>query len=289
MAVDLTMLALYGATVLGAVAMVLMLPSRAGGATLRLIGAVVGAAGLGGLWLAFCPYMPWVSGAAGRGGETGLGEGAFAFYYVFSGIAIVSGVRVITNTRAVYSALWFVMVVISTAGLFLTLEAEFMAFAMLIIYGGAILVTYMFVIMLASQPQVSDKPEDQPEFERLAWEPMWASVAGFLLLAAVLSVVFDRTGDGQGFTRNPSAAADIEAAEMTLSDRPMGGRDAVTGERIVAPIGNVEMVGLNLFEQNPLAIELAGVILLLSLVGAVVIAKTRVQDDEDGSVDGPSV
>jgi NADH-quinone oxidoreductase subunit J len=267
MPLNLTMLALYGATVLGAVALVLMLPKP--GPKLGLVGAVVGSAGLGALWLAFSPFL--------SGRETGLSDGAFPFYYVFSGLAIASAVRVITHTRAVYAALWFVMVVIASAGLFLTLEAEFMALAMLIIYGGAILVTYMFVIMLASQPQASDDPADQPEFERFAREPLWASVAGFIMLAAILSVVFDQGG----FTPNPLAAADIAQAEATLADRPIAGRDPITGLPAPVPIGNVELVGLNLFEQNPLAIELAGVILLLSLVGAVVIAKTKVKGEEE--------
>ena len=58
------------------------------------------------------------------------------------------------------------LVVLSSAGLFLTLSAEFIAFAMVIIYGGAILVTYMFVIMLASQSSPSGDLNEQPEYDR---------------------------------------------------------------------------------------------------------------------------
>src|SRR5688572_13245394 len=132
--------ALYIATVLGAVALVLMMPRRDW--TAGKLGGLLGAATLGGLWLALHRYLP---------PALGIARPAMVYYYLFSAIAIGSAVRVITHTKPVFSALWFVMTVVASAGLFLLLGAEFIAFAMVIIYGGAILVTYVFVIMLAAQ------------------------------------------------------------------------------------------------------------------------------------------
>lgn len=257
------------------------------GKDLRILGGLIGAATLGALWLLLVPlFLINDQGAI----NTGFSDGQTPFYYVFSSIAICAAVRVITHSRPVYAALWFVMVVISSAGLMLTLSAEFMAFAMLIIYGGAILVTYMFVIMLATPPRSFDEKDDGPAYERFANEPMWAAAAGFLLLAVVLSVVFQP----MEANREAAAVSDQDVIETTLANRSNAGDNAAlatpSGNPIefdadgnpIEQLANVERIGLDLFQAHPLAIELAGIILLLALVGAVVIAKTQIHDDDEG-------
>lgn len=272
----LTAILLFFASVLGAVSLVLMMPRP--GRNLRILGALCAVAALGGAWLA----------VALRGNlleqlleETlGLPSVAFAYYYLFSFIAIAAAVRVITHSRPVYSALWFIMVVLASAGLLLVLSAEFMAFAMVIIYGGAILVTYMFVIMLASQNE-PEHENDTPEYDRFSRDPLWACAAGFLLLAVLLSVYFSP----QTVQPNPDAAMtpDSELIKTHLADRSINEDTAdLASSPSAAPdkLSNVERVGLDLFESHPLAIELAGVILLVSLIGAVVIAKTHVPNED---------
>jgi NADH-quinone oxidoreductase subunit J len=269
----LVQVALYLATILGAVGVALMMP-RGDGRRLGLVGALVGAAALGGLWLVLAPYL--------LQRPLGFDGGAMVFYYVFSFVAIAAAVRVITHTRPVYSALWFVMVVIASAGLFLTLSAEFMAFAMIIIYGGAILVTYMFVIMLASEPESEASDDNRPEYDRLAREPIAAVIAGFLLLAVLLSVAFEPMAPNA----EAAGAADAVLIDTMLGERAVEPREI--SEAMPAPAGydedrlsNVERIGIDLFTGHPLAIELAGVILLVSLIGAIVIARTHVEDEDD--------
>lgn len=273
----LTATLLFFASVLGALALVLIMP-RPGRKKLGILGALIAVTALGAAWLA----------VAAKGGllealveETlGLPSIAFAYYYLFSFIALASAVRVITHKRPVYSALWFIMVVLASAGLLLVLSAEFMAFAMVIIYGGAILVTYMFVIMLASQNE-PEHEEDTPEYDRFSRDPLWACAAGFLLLAVLLSVYFSPNA----VVANPAAAMDSDehVIEHLLADRSL---DEASKELASSPsasptkVSNVERVGLDLFESHPLAIELAGVILLVSLIGAVVIAKTHVPNED---------
>jgi NADH-quinone oxidoreductase subunit J len=220
------------------------------------------------------------------------------YHYVFSAVAIGAASRVITHSRPIYAALWFVMVVLASAGLFLILDAEFMAFAMIIIYGGAILVTYVFVIMLASQADMSSGPRRQgaPDgvssaaglsqsviteeedvlvdqsttYDHVAREPAAAVAVGFLLLALLLSVAFPTTPDHL-LEPNPLAASPDDAAilRIYLPHRP----DRIIG---ASDLDNIERIGLELFRNHPLGLELAGVILLVSLVGAVVITRTRV-------------
>lgn len=273
--------ALYLASVLGAVSLLLIMPKQR--LNLRLIGGLIGAATVGGVWLYLARLLPESLG--------GISRAAFAYYYVFSAIAIVGAVRVITHTRPVYSALWFIMVILSSAGLFLVLSAEFMAFAMVIIYGGAILVTYMFVIMLASQSTGDEPVETSPVYDRLAREPLSAVVAGFLLLAVLLSAAFEPMEPQLWRTQ---AATDQELATNVLSDRPArsiegqiaeleakknGESFAPTALKAELEVANAERIGIDLFRSHPLGLELAGVILLVSLIGAVVIARTRVEGE----------
>lgn len=276
---------LYIASALGAAALLMMMP-RQGYTPLRL-GLVLGAATLGGLWLFLARQLP---------STPGLAPGAWPYYYVFSAIAIGAAARVITHTRPVYAALWFIMVILASAGLFLTLDAEFMAMAMIIIYGGAILVTYMFVIMLASQSgdtsvvhttsesdEAADDPASLPEYDRVAREPLAACAVGFVLLAVLLGVMFPASPSD--LRRNPAMAApsDAQVVASLLPRRAVtrlpehaAAKLAEAGVTDAARVSNTERVGVDLFQRHPLGIELAGVILLVSLVGAVVIARTRV-------------
>lgn len=277
--------ALYLGSVLGALALSLMMPREKRG--VRFVGPLIGAAAIGGLWLFLSGSGLW----ADR--DPGISGAAFLYYYIFSAIAIVAAVRVITHTRPVYAALWFVMVVLASSGLFIVLSAQFMAFAVVIIYGGAILVTYMFVIMLATQ---SAPDGDSGQFyDKVAKEPVMASAAGFLLLAVLLSVTFDYGQLEAARMDKASRLTDAALIESTLGNRPLTAEvlyemtaDGQT-VKVDAPapppnldptrLANAERIGLDLFQSHPLGLELAGVILLVSLIGAIVIAKTKVPDE----------
>ncbi len=286
--------ALYIASALGAVALFMLMPRQR--PTPRALGGLLGALVLGGLWLYLARFLPTDWG-------TGQGGAMMAYYYIFSAIGIVAAVRVITHTRPVYSALWFVMVMLATSGLFLLLWAQFMALAMIIIYGGAILVTYVFVIMLATQsgheggPSVSvdaGATEDSPSYDRVAWEPVAAIATGFVLLAVLLTVAFPLPGRPM-LEANADAAmrsdADLRATVLTHGPAERLALTAKDGAGLAAinaaqdepgSVSNIERVGLDLFESHPLGLELAGVILLVSLIGAVVIAKQKVEGSPVG-------
>jgi len=274
---------LFLASVLGAFALVLLMPTP--GRNLRPLGGLIAITALGVAWISVALGTDLITQISEK--TFGLSSGVFVYYYIFSFIAIASAVRVITHKRPVYSALWFIMVVLSSSGLLLVLNAEFMAFAMIIIYGGAILVTYMFVIMLASQNEPKHD-EDIPDYDRYARDPLWASAAGFLLLAVLLSVYYSPNA----IEPNPDAAmkTDAELIQTHLADRALkadGSNQALASSPSTSAtkLSNAERVGLDLFESHPLAIELAGVILLVSLIGAVVIAKTHVPNEDTAAAE----
>jgi len=284
-------ISLYIASLLGAAGLILLMPKK-GERSLPLTL-------LGTLFVAAMPGLVWIFGALEASSTTGdstqntsflqnlssgIGLPGMVSYYVFSTISILSAVRVITHHRPVYAALWFVMVVLASAGLFLTLAAEFLAFAVILIYAGAILVTYMFVIMLATQARSASMTDaDLPTYERQAREPIAAVTAGFLMLAVVLTVAFN-----PNHAANPSAKgmSDKTLAQTVLSDQVKSDEAAAIladaeENQPLATISNADRIGVDLFRNNPLGLELAGVILLVALVGAVVIAYTKVDTEDD--------
>jgi NADH-quinone oxidoreductase subunit J len=297
--------AFYIAAALGAVGLYLILPH--GKATPAKIGGAIGLLTLGGLLTFLLQNLP----AESRPGW---------YYFVFTAISVIGSVRVISHPRPVYSALYFVLVILATAGLLVILQAEFMAFAMVIIYAGAILVTYMFVIMLATMPQSAKQGETSPYYDRSAREPFLSALMGMLLVAVIGSVVFNQPADRiqRNFPQPASSAAvvdmprklnrerlvnalrrngtiglnetiadqgdiDLVKSVVYMSRVDSGARArevALTPELLGQFVANIDYVGLNLFKGHTLGIELAGVILLLSMVGAIVIARRPVPEAE---------
>ena len=137
------------------------------------------------------PYPAWSGAAAGvlalaLGGvfllkPLGLSPEAVLFY-CFAALAVASGGLLATQSNPARAALSFTLVVLSTCGLFLLLAAPFLFAATIIVYAGAIIVTFLFVIMLAQQEGFNDA-------DSRSREPGLAVVTGFLLLGVVLHVV----------------------------------------------------------------------------------------------------
>lgn len=181
-----------------------------------LLGADPPARGLGGLahlWMLWLPLLigglaillllprprplPWflgtVAGLASlllgalllvRG--TGLNPETVLFY-AFAALAVVSGALLVTQANPARAALSFTLVVLSTGGLFLLLAAPFLMAATVIVYAGAIIVTFLFVLMLAQQAGHSSA-------DARSREPELTTLTGFLLLATIIYVL--HTGYG---------------------------------------------------------------------------------------------
>jgi NADH-quinone oxidoreductase subunit J len=103
-------------------------------------------------------------------------------FYAFSAIAIIAGGLLVTQSNPARAALAFALVVLSTCGLFLLQAAPFLMAATIIIYAGAIVVTFLFVIMLAQQEGISDA-------DQRSREPLLSTLTGFVLLGALLYVL----------------------------------------------------------------------------------------------------
>ena len=103
-------------------------------------------------------------------------------FYLFATVAIASGGMLITVTNPARAALSFALVILSTCGLFLLQAAPFLMAATIIVYGGAIIVTFLFVLMLAQQTGPSDA-------DARSREPLLSSITGFVLLIALLATL----------------------------------------------------------------------------------------------------
>lgn len=296
-------LALYAACGLGALGVCLALP-RKEGKNPQILGAMLAS---------IAGAIVLIAMGLKAGGFFGAGNSPTIYFYVFGLVALGASLRVITHPRPVYAALYFVLSILATAGLFLILSAEFMAFALVIVYAGAILITYLFVIMLATQAPTEDLENTLAEYDTQAREPIVATAAGFVLLAVLTTLLFRGIDDlpsrkspgGQALLaemprkiesslRERGALAD--GSRVAIDDRgdaivDFGARTvqvrSAAGEvqAIALPadlgVSNVEMVGFNLLRDHPGSIEIAGVILLMAMLGAVVLSRKQVQLDED--------
>jgi len=138
-------------------------------------------------------------------------------FYAFAGGAIGAGVMMITQTNPVHAALFFALVVLSSCGLFLLQAAPFLMAATIIVYAGAIVVTFLFVIMLARQ-------EGPSSADQRTREPFLASLAGCIFLASLVCILhraYD-LGELAGVVAELKAISEVadEAAAIKLLGDP---------------------------------------------------------------------
>jgi NADH-quinone oxidoreductase subunit J len=112
----------------------------------------------------------------------GVVDAESLLFYVFSGSAVLSGAMLVTQHRPARAALSFALVILSVSGLFLLLAAPFLAAATITVYAGAIIVTFLFVIMLAQQAGADDA-------DSRSREPMLSTLTGFLLAGTLIYVL----------------------------------------------------------------------------------------------------
>ena len=181
------------------------------------------------------------------------------YFWIFSAIALFGAARVVTHQRPVYSALYFVLTVFASAGLFVLLMADFMAAALVVIYAGAILVTYVFVIMLAVQaatPDSATAARHMADYDANSRDPFIASAIGFALMGVLLFVIFDKAEAVSPESQRPAMVSDIGAAPNVS--------------------GNTQQLAVYLFDNQQVSLELAGLLLTIAMVGAIIIARRRV-------------
>src|ERR1700741_252011 len=168
-------------------------------------------------------------------------------FYFFAGVAVLSAALMVTRRNAVHSAVLLVTALLATAGIFLQLRAEFLFIAQIILYVGGIMVLFIFVIMLVRL----DVALHQIRFRFQKWVALAVALALGGEITAVL--LFARRLPGQGLLIQAPASADK-----------------------LPP--NSEELARSLFSSYLLPFEISSVLLLVAMVGAVVMAKKRTDD-----------
>ena len=224
---------------LGAAGMWLMLPR--GGARGRGLGMVLTAATIG-FGASQLPHL-------GQWTADGL-------FLVLAGVTVVSAAAAVTFRNPLYCAIWFGQSLLGVAGLFFFAGAQFLAVATVVVYAGAILVTFLFVLMLA-------QPGGTASYDRLSWEAPISAAAGVVMVGVLSMTIGGVLGPSSPAV--PPASAIIPPTEAAMSA-------GILATQHVARLGGV------LFGRHLIAVEVAGTLLLVALVGAAVIVHQKNTD-----------
>lgn len=196
------------------------------------------------------------------------------YFYLFAVIALLGAGRVITHPKPTYSALYFVLVVVAVAALLVLQGAEFLAVALVLIYAGAILITYAFVIMLAQQ-------SGSPIYDRQSREPFIAVFAGFVLMAAIAG----RAGE------LPVAGASADAARIApiamVAQTNARANQQDDSDREGADESNSLKMGVIIMVNYVVVVQIAGVLLLIAMIGAIALSRKKVPYDGPRAADVP--
>jgi NADH-quinone oxidoreductase subunit J len=162
------------------------------------------------------------------------------FFYLFAGVCLAAAVMVVASRNPVHSVLFLILAFVNAAGLFVLLGAEFLAMILIIVYVGAVLVLFLFVVMMLDV----DFAELRQGF--LRYLPVGALI-GILLLIELLLVVFAW-----------SFAPDVRQA-ITSPIPPL------------ASLPNTEALGQVLYTRYAYFFQAAGMVLLVAMIGAIVL------------------
>jgi NADH-quinone oxidoreductase subunit J len=157
-----------------------------------------------------------------------------ALFILFAGFTLGAAINVLIQRHVLYSALSLIVMLASMSALFILLQAEFLAVINVIVYAGAIVVLFVFVIMLLNLPA------DEDGEDRLRWLKFLGIPMGLVLLGEIAATLWNVAGS--------------EAAQPRIG-------------------GTAEAIGRSLFTTYLLPFELTSLLILIALMGAVVFAK----------------
>jgi NADH-quinone oxidoreductase subunit J len=188
-------------------------------------------------------------------------------FTVFSLTAVLAATLTVTSGNPVYSALWFAVATLGVCGLFMLNSAPFLAAATVIVYAGAIIVTFAFVIMLAQQGGSAG-------YDRRAEHPILVTLFSMVMLGSLL---FGLQETRRLATAGGSEAGSMRPAVLVTSAAGLGFDRAPNPFSVSQEndLGSLRGVGRSLFTDYLYASELAGTVLLIATIGAIAVAPRR--------------
>lgn len=161
-------------------------------------------------------------------------------FFLLAALALVSGIMMITRRNVVHSVIWLIVALFSVAGIFLMLEAEFLFAVQIILYVGGIMVLFLFAVMLV---------DVEASLREARFNKQWALALGTALLL-LGELAYGVYGGPKGFH-----LAAVSAAPGLSS--------------------NTQLIGSALYGNYMLPVEIASILLLVAMVGAVIMTKRR--------------
>jgi len=176
------------------------------------------------------------------------------FFYLFAAVAVVASLLVISQRNPIYSVLLLIASFGALSGLYVLLDAPFVAVTQIIVYAGAIMVLFLFVVMLLNAPHEETEHDEKVHPLRRPG-PVW--FGGVLAAALVVELLWALTRAG-----SDSGPFSVEA------------------------VSSVRTLGRVLFTEYAFPFEVTSVLILVAMVGAVVLAK---RDSRSGGPSAPPV
>jgi NADH-quinone oxidoreductase subunit J len=166
-------------------------------------------------------------------------------FYIFAALAVVASLLVIGQRNPMYSVLLLIASFGALSGLYIQLEAPFVAVAQIIIYAGAIMVLFLFVVMLLNAPKEDAAEWDRSHPLRQPGVARWGTLlVGLLIVQLAMALMAVRE-----------------------YDTPIGAQADATSVNSVADMGRA------LFTRHTFAFEATSILILVAMVGAVVLAR----------------
>jgi NADH-quinone oxidoreductase subunit J len=160
------------------------------------------------------------------------------FFYLFAGVCVASAVMVVVSRNPVHSVLYLILAFVNASGLFVLMGAEFLAMILIVVYVGAVAVLFLFVIMMLDV----DFTELREGF--IQYVPVGIVIGGIFMFELLLTV--------GAWVINPAVTKQITAP-------------------IPANVSNTEALGLVLYTKYVHYFEVAGMVLLVAMIGAIVL------------------
>ncbi|MDX8380800.1 MAG: NADH-quinone oxidoreductase subunit J [Ghiorsea sp.] len=166
------------------------------------------------------------------------------FFYLFGGFAVVAALGVILSANTMYSAMWLILCFFNASGLFFLLGAEFLGIVLILIYVGAVMVLFMFVVMMLEVNQVQ---------KREGWLN-YLPVGGMIALILLIELV------------TASTSGVFASDKMAMMSH------------VGAEVNNTVEIGKMLYTEYLLGFEIAAIILLVALIGSIVLTLRERKD-----------
>ncbi len=165
-------------------------------------------------------------------------------FYILAAVLVTSGIMVVFSKNPVHSVLFLILAFFNAAGLFVLLGAEFVAMILVIVYVGAVAVMFLFVVMMLDI--------NFAELRKGVMEYLWVGLLiGFILLLEMIFIV-------GGWNMTDGIATTITAATPPINE-----------------VTNTEAIGRILYTDNIFLFQLAGLILLVAMIGAIVLTHRK--------------